>query len=263
MKFTLTRGYLAVLIILSLVFLVRTNIDSTESAGLGQVGNPLPPELKDEPDVFMEHATITQYSQTGHPKYELYSKLLRHFEGQHLTRLSSPKMTIYPQDKDENTTQSTPNSDQSLISQAPGEAKIFPWVIESIHGYLRLRPDLHKKLSRKIPTNLNAGGLSIHPSGNAVPSSPQEVIFLRKNVKLYRRSAQGQDLQLRTSKLYVYPQQQYAETDQPVMIDSKVGRTKAAGFSSNLKTGLLNLHSSKKQRVHTIVLPRKNKPHPK
>ena len=39
------------------------------------------------------------------------------------------------------------------------------------------------------------------------------------------------------------------------MIDTEVGRTKAAGMRANLESGVLSLISAQHQRVHTIVLP--------
>ena len=59
---------------------------------------------------------------------------------------------------------------------------------------------------------------------------------------------------MRTPALYLYPDRQYAETDQDVIIDTDVGRTKAVGLQGDLQQGLLNLFSSADQRVHTIVL---------
>jgi hypothetical protein len=38
------------------------------------------------------------------------------------------------------------------------------------------------------------------------------------------------------------------------MIDTDVGRTKAAGLQGELQQGLFRLFSSERERVHTIVL---------
>ena len=60
---------------------------------------------------------------------------------------------------------------------------------------------------------------------------------------------------MRSPSIVLYPDRQYAETDQDVMIDTAVGRTQAAGMKGELQRGLLNLYSKPEQRVHTIVLP--------
>ena len=103
-----------------------------------------------------------------------------------------------------------------------------PWEISSDHGYIR----------QAKPTQ-----------------SSTEVVFLRENVELRQNYGDGRHIRLRSPALYLYPDRQYAETDQDVIIDTDVGRTKAVGLKGDLQRGLLNLFSSSRQRVHTIVLP--------
>jgi len=104
-----------------------------------------------------------------------------------------------------------------------------PWDIGARHGYIRKRPG---------------------PDGN-----PEEVVYLREAVELVQQHPQNGQITLRSESFYIYPNRQFAETDQNVMIDTEVGRTQAAGMTANLQTGLLNLTSNSGQRVHTIVLP--------
>ena len=61
-------------------------------------------------------------------------------------------------------------------------------------------------------------------------------------------------------QLYIYPDRQYAETDQAVMIDTNAGRTKAVGLAAYLDRSVLELSSNETQRVHSIVLPYQFKP---
>ena len=103
-----------------------------------------------------------------------------------------------------------------------------PWEISSDYGYIR------------------------QPQG--APTA-EEVVFLRENVELLQRYDDGRRLRLRSESLYLYPDRQFAETNQDVMIDTDVGRTKAIGLKGDLQHGLLNLSSTASQRVHTIVLP--------
>ncbi|MCZ6709508.1 MAG: LPS export ABC transporter periplasmic protein LptC [Gammaproteobacteria bacterium] len=104
-----------------------------------------------------------------------------------------------------------------------------PWHVESDHGYVRRRT--------------NHLGVS------------EEVVFLRRNVKLEQRYEDGRHLRLESPSLYVFPDAQYAETEQDVIVDSDISRTKGVGLQGNLQNGVLKLFSSAQQRVHTIVLP--------
>ena len=104
-----------------------------------------------------------------------------------------------------------------------------PWDITSQHGYIR------KRLS---------------PQG-----TQEEVVYLRESVELLQIHPESGRMTIRSDAFYIYPARQYAETDQDVIIDSAVGRTKAAGLQANLESGVVKLSSRGDQRVHTIVLP--------
>ena len=66
-------------------------------------------------------------------------------------------------------------------------------------------------------------------------------------------------IRLSTSALTLYPDRQYATTDQAVIIDSEVGRTTAARLEGDLQGGLLKLFNSAERPVQTILLPRQFK----
>ena len=104
-----------------------------------------------------------------------------------------------------------------------------PWDIDARHGYIRKRPG---------------------PDG-----VEEEVVYLREDVELVQINPRNGQVTLRSESFYIYPNRQFAETDQDVMIDTEVGRTLAAGMRADMQTGQLNLSSSSSQRVHTIVLP--------
>ncbi len=132
-----------------------------------------------------------------------------------------------------------------------------PWDVRAEHGYIR-----------KVDS--------------PVPGTREDVVFLREKVELKQKHPKNGLVTLRSKSFYVYPARQYAETFQGVIIDTQVGRTRAAGMSADLAGGLLKLTSSPKpgslsdeagleagnpddgrepgrrdtkQRVHTIVLP--------
>ncbi len=104
-----------------------------------------------------------------------------------------------------------------------------PWDIRSKHGYIR--------------------------SATGLEQDEQEVVYLREEVIVEQNNIQQGVITMRSEAMYFYPDRQYAETDQGVMIDTEVGRTRAASMQAFLETGLLSLSSNETQRVHTIVLP--------
>ncbi len=83
----------------------------------------------------------------------------------------------------------------------------------------------------------------------------EELVFLRQNVRLEQRRPDGSQLKLTAPSLYLYPERQYAETEQDVMIETRVGTTRAEGMQADLKSGLLRLTSRQDNPVHTILLP--------
>ena len=104
-----------------------------------------------------------------------------------------------------------------------------PWDVASRHGYIRQRSG---------------------PTGEI-----EDVVYLREEVELVQVHPENGLVTLRSESFYIYPDRQFAETDQDVIIDTEVGRTKAAGLRADLTSGVLTLSSAETQRVHTIVLP--------
>jgi lipopolysaccharide export system protein LptC len=108
---------------------------------------------------------------------------------------------------------------------AEGEA---PWQGEAAFGYLRRA---------------------------ATGTGDEELVFLRQDVRLEQHRADGSHLRLTAPSLYLYPDRQYAETEQDVMIETRVGTTRAEGMQADLKSGHLRLTSRQGSPVHTILLP--------
>ena len=104
-----------------------------------------------------------------------------------------------------------------------------PWDIAAQQGYLRQRPN---------PTGV-----------------PEDVVYLRESVRMVQQHPQSGTVTLQSSAFYLYPDREYAETDQPVQIDTNVGRTEASGMNIDLISGIIHLKSNQQQRVHTIILP--------
>ena len=62
-------------------------------------------------------------------------------------------------------------------------------------------------------------------------------------------------MKVKSDSFKLYPQEQFAQTDEDVMIDTEVGRTQAAGMHVDLDSGVITLKSDPQQRIHTIILP--------
>ncbi len=115
-------------------------------------------------------------------------------------------------------------------------------------------PDLHLTSARQPPWDVTArhGYLRKRPNPDGVE---EDVVFLRDDVRMVQLHPRNGRLMLRSDTMYIFPDREYAQTDEDVMIDTEVGRTRAAGMIADMATGLLRLSSSASQRVHTIVLP--------
>jgi lipopolysaccharide export system protein LptC len=85
----------------------------------------------------------------------------------------------------------------------------------------------------------------------------EEQLFLHENVVLKRGFDidDQRHIMMKTSALYIYPERQFAETDQAVIIETASALTKAVGFQGDLERGWMKLSSTAAQRVHIIVLP--------
>jgi lipopolysaccharide export system protein LptC len=81
-----------------------------------------------------------------------------------------------------------------------------------------------------------------------------DVVLLRNDVVL-DQPQRPDPLRLTTSELTLFPDRQYAETDQAVIIDGRIGRTMAAGLKGDLEGGILQLESAPGRPVQTILLP--------
>ncbi len=54
----------------------------------------LPPELAEEPDVYLKNATITEFEATGARKYALFATRMDRFDDEALTRLVAPELNM-------------------------------------------------------------------------------------------------------------------------------------------------------------------------
>jgi lipopolysaccharide export system protein LptC len=83
----------------------------------------------------------------------------------------------------------------------------------------------------------------------------EEIVELWNNVLANQSSDSREFVQIQTNSLTVYPEREYAETDEKVYIDNQTGRTTAAGMKAFLDTGKFQFFSDGEERVITIFLP--------
>ena len=227
---------------------------------------PLPPALRDEPDVYMEAPVITQFGADGAIRYRLAAAEIRQFDRERVATIAAPALLLYPRD---------------------GGA---PWHITSATGELRewaasagdaLAPTMGRAASEaERETALAAAapedraGINAEPhegtdgtgTGGATPAQKpggqpeeqQEELLLRDDVALRRDYADGRFVTLKTTALRVHPERQRADTDQPVIIETASSRTTAAGFEGDLERGWMQLYSAPSQRVQVVALPNRS-----
>ena len=82
-----------------------------------------------------------------------------------------------------------------------------------------------------------------------------EVVELWDHVLAVRNASNGKFIQIQTESLTIYPDKDYAETNQKVFIDENSGRTIAGGMKAYLDEGKFYFSSSPDTRVRTIMLP--------
>ena len=177
----------------------------------------LPAEFADEPDLFIEDGVISQYREDGSLHFRLRSSRITHFER--------------GRDGHDGIAQLTRPSLELHDSERPGTERLgpsgsSPWHIRAAAGELRTV---------------------------AAAAGSEEQVNLRGEVVL--RQDRGSDgfTEVRSTLLTLYPKRQFAQTDQPVMITSEVGRASAAGLEANLQSGQMKLLSSASQRVAIVV----------
>jgi lipopolysaccharide export system protein LptC len=183
---------------LVLLFAIATNwvIDREEQ------GPEIPGGGRNDPDMYMLDANITQFSPTGNRQHDIQASRLTHFPLTDMTALITPQIRLF-----------TLHQDQ-------------PWRITADNGRLLPRSQLR-----------------------------DEMVELWNNVLAARADPSGNIVTIKTASLTVFPGLDYAETDQPVVIDSTDGSTSAAGMKAYLREGKYEFFSSSENRVLTTLQP--------
>jgi lipopolysaccharide export system protein LptC len=86
-------------------------------------------------------------------------------------------------------------------------------------------------------------------------NNQETTLELWDSVLIERTNREGEFINIRSENLTVLPEQDYAETDQTVIIDDNSSRTTASGMKAFLKPGRFLFYSDGQQRVNTTILP--------
>ncbi|HIG40175.1 MAG: LPS export ABC transporter periplasmic protein LptC [bacterium] len=162
-----------------------------------------PAFARNDPDLYMLNADITQFSETGVPQHNIRAERLTHFPLTDITTLKTPNMTLY--------------SDQE---------NSLPWEIAAENG--RLLPEVQVR---------------------------EQIVELWDHVLAIQERKTGDFVNIRTESLTVYPDREYAETNQNVTINDKSGRTLAGGMQAFFGQERFIFYAYKEQRVHTVLSP--------
>lgn len=159
---------------------------------------------RNDPDVYMIGAKVTQFTREGHIKHEIHAEKMTHFPLTDVTTLKVPNLLLY-----------------SAESQAP-------WDIIASDG--RVLPQARLR---------------------------EEIVELWHQVLATREKSSGDFIYIQTESLTVYPDRDYVETIDPVLIDNSSGRTEAGGgMKAYLDTGRFEFFSKRDARVRTVIAPK-------
>lgn len=101
-----------------------------------------------------------------------------------------------------------------------------PWKIKSNHGRLLSQSDFR-----------------------------EQVVELWDDVVAVGERGDGRTVKIQTQSLTVYPEREYAETNEKVFIDDSMGRTTASGLKAFFKTGEFTFIGTEADRINTIYQP--------
>lgn len=168
------------------------------------------------PDLFMEGAEISQFDPAGVLRHRIRADTIVHYPDAAHTLLSEPALTLY----------------------RPGDA---PWEITAHDG-------------RIIGGDALLDGSAFGDAESTTASTPEQV-QLENSVVLRRQRGTRGFVELRTDRLTLHPEREYAETDAPVIIDTDTGRTTATGMTADLASGRIELDAEPGSRVRTTLFP--------
>ena len=111
-----------------------------------------------------------------------------------------------------------------------------------------MTPNLTLLSRDSTPWEINA------EQGRLMSKSPfrEEIVELWSNVAAHKEESNGHFIKIKTDSLTVFPDKNYAETNETISITENNTVTTAAGLRANFEASTFVLLSSKVQRVKTI-----------
>ncbi|TWH76750.1 lipopolysaccharide export system protein LptC [Azomonas agilis] len=100
---------------------------------------------------------------------------------------------------------------------------------------LLTQPDMHLYRGMDIPWRIRSARGEVSPNGTEIELIDQ--------VRVERTDARNQPIILTSTRMTVFPDKQYAQTQQPVKIDTTNGVTTAVGMKAYLDVGKMHLLS--------------------
>ena len=97
-------------------------------------------------------------------------------------------------------------------------------------------PDLHLYRGTAFPWHVQSQRAEVNPDGSEVE--------LIDDVRVARKDDKQRDLLITSSRMTVFPQREYAQTEQAVRIDGAGGTTTGTGMKAYLKEGRVDLLSN-------------------
>lgn len=101
---------------------------------------------------------------------------------------------------------------------------------------LLTKPDLHLYRGTQYPWHVQSERAEVNPDGTEVE--------LIEKVRVARTDEKQREMIVTTSRMTVFPQKQYAQTEQAVRIDGAGGTTTGKGMKAYLKDGRMDLLSN-------------------
>ena len=86
------RAWIMLALVLGVAAVALVVVDRSAGPPVATLPTPL---LEGEPDVYMEGTLITQYREDGTIEYRLEAERAQHFQGEALTRLDAPRLTLF------------------------------------------------------------------------------------------------------------------------------------------------------------------------
>ncbi|MFB4392550.1 MULTISPECIES: LPS export ABC transporter periplasmic protein LptC [unclassified Pseudomonas] len=98
------------------------------------------------------------------------------------------------------------------------------------------KPDLHMYRGTQYPWHVQSARAEVNPDGTEVE--------LIDDVRVARTDEKQRNTLITTTRMTVFPQKQYAQTEQAVRIDGAGGTTTGKGMKAYLKDGRMDLLSN-------------------